>query len=179
VVYPVNNSGLLPYNVVYQITCAGSGGSVTASTTVSVIPTVTVTVTSPTAGQTFADGSTMNVQWTPASAGVAVIQLVSTNGGESPIMYANKVDGYPVNYSGSYSFSVPWGISGSYYVRLMNPENDQTVPPNPPGTVVGNSGVFTITATNTSAPTATDQTAVIVQSFQGILNQLAGILKSL
>jgi hypothetical protein len=45
--------------------------------------------------------------------------------------------------------------------------------------VVGNSGVFTITATNTSASTATDQTAVIVQSFQGILNQLAGILKSL
>jgi hypothetical protein len=32
---------------------------------------------------------------------------------------------------------------------------------------------------NTSASTATDQTAVIVQSFQGILNQLAGILKSL
>jgi peptidoglycan hydrolase-like protein with peptidoglycan-binding domain len=134
----------------------GQSGVITIA---SAAPTpVSVNVTSPTAGQTFANGSTMNIQWTPASAGVAVIQLVSTSGGESPIVYANKVDGDPVNYSGSYSLVVPWGYSGSYYVRLMNPENDQAGAGNPMGTVIGQSGSFTITAPVTvqQAPTITN-----------------------
>jgi hypothetical protein len=131
----------------------GQSGVITIA---SAAPTpVSVNVTSPTAGQTFANGSTMNIQWTPASAGVAVIQLVSTSGGESPIVYANKVDGDPVNYSGSYSLIVPWGYSGSYYVRLMNPENDQAGAGNPMGTVIGQSGVFTVAAASTQTPTIT------------------------
>lgn len=114
-----------------------------------------VTVTSPSAGQSFAYGSTMNIQWTPASAGVAEIQLVSTSGGVSPVVYSKIVSDDPIDYSGSYSFPVAGIATGSYYVRLLNPENDQIVAPNPPGTVIGQSGVFTITSNSAPAQTVT------------------------
>ena len=113
-----------------------------------------VTVTSPSAGQSFVYGTTMNIQWTPASAGVAVIQLVSTSGGESPVIYSMIVNSDPVDYSGSFTYPISGIPTGTYYLRLMNPENDSVASPNPPGTVIGQSGAFTIVAPTaiTSAP---------------------------
>ena len=145
-------------NTTYTMTCTGPGGTNNTSVTVNVSPATaqtptSVTVTSPISGQNFAYGSTMNIQWTPANGGVAEIQFVSTSGGESPVIYSMIVNSDPIDYSGSYSFQVSSGIPvGSYYIRLMNPENDQIAAPNPPGTVIGQSGVFTIGAT-TGAPT--------------------------
>ena len=124
-----------------------------------------VSVTSPSAGKSFNIGSTMNISWTPAYVGVAEIQLVSTNGGESPIIYSKIVNDDPIDYAGYYTYTIAGIPAGSYYVRLMNPENDQIVAPNAPGTVIGQSGVFTITAgTTTPMPTSSAPLAPTIQS---------------
>lgn len=129
------------------------GVTPTSTATNSIVP---VTVTSPAAGQSFAQGSTMNIQWTPASGGVAQIQLVSTSGGESPIIYGEKVFGDPVDYSGYYDFPVSPGIPvDSYYVKLINPENDNGTPLN----VIGQSGVFNVTAPTPTQVTVTSPVA--------------------
>ena len=68
------------------------------------------------------------------------------------------VNSDPVNYSGGYSYLIS-GIPRNYYVRLMNPENDSA---NPLGTVIGQSGAFTIVA-----PTAITSAPVISVVFSG------------
>ena len=128
-------------------------------------PVLNVNVVSPTAGQSFVVGSTMTIQWTPANAGVAAIQLVPANGGGAFGVYGLKVFGYPVNYNGSYTFSIPSGVpAGSYYVELFNPEpyagSNQG-----PGTVIGKSGLITITS---SSVTPVPSPSLSIESVSGL-----------
>jgi len=79
---------------------------------------ISLTVMSPTAGQTFSSGSMMNIQWTPAGTGVAMIVLQPSSGGSWYQLYGEKVDGDPVNYNGSYSANLTGIPAGSYSLRL-------------------------------------------------------------
>lgn len=118
-----------------------------------------VQVTSPTAGQNFAIGSQLTIQWAPASTGVAAISLAPTGGGPEYFIYAFSRLGNPVNYSGSFTYALSGNFipAGSYNVKLYNPEayvgDNQG-----PGTVIGQSAVFTIGATGSGTGTGTGAT---------------------
>ena len=86
-----------------------------------------VTINSPTANQTLASGSTLNIQWTPASTGVAMIVLQPTSGGSWYQLYGEKVDGDPVNYNGSYSANLTGVPAGSYSLKLFADNQGNTL----------------------------------------------------
>ena len=122
-----------------------------------------VTVIYPQAGQIFANGGTMNIQWTPASGGIAEIDLVSSGGSAGTYaVYSPKVYGYPTNYSGSFTYSIPPYTSqipaGSYYLKFYNPA-PYSGSNQGPGTLIGQSGVFTINAQQSQSVTITSPQA--------------------
>ena len=127
------------------VTPNGTSNTISVTFAASVLSTIT----SPVSGQSFALGNDMTISWSPASMGVAAISLVPTNGGSEIFIYSMKVNSDPVNYSGSWTYSLPLaGITpGSYYLKFYNPEpyagSNQG-----PGTVIGQSSVFTIASPN-------------------------------
>lgn len=133
-----------------------------------------ITVTSPSAGQSFALGSTIDFQWTPAAGGVAAIELVPANNPSSPygFIYSMKVNSDPVDYNGATTYTLPsFGLTpGPYYAVFYNPEpyagSNQG-----PGTVIGQSSVFTITG---QAPTITNVTSAGATPTPGSNEMLGG-----
>jgi hypothetical protein len=116
-------------------------------------PVSSIQIISPTAGESFISGSTMNIEWAPASVGVAQILLTPVSGGSSYQVYGLKVDGNPTSYSGSYSASLVGIPAGSYYVRVYSALDSIG---NGTG-ATGQSGVITILAQQV----ATQQTPTI------------------
>jgi len=123
-------------------------------------PTPTpVTILSPTAGQSFSSGNSMNIQWTPTSGGVAEIDLVPADGSwptHGSVIYSLKVWNYPTNYSGSFTYTIPQLSSqiptGSYYLNFYNSASYSGTNQGP-GTLIGQSGAFTIAATTSPVVT--------------------------
>jgi len=178
------NAILAPYGLSNGTGYAGKGtraelnslfGCGTGSTPIIPTPTPTpitpvtpsassIQITSPTAGQTFTYGGTMNIQWTPASVGVAEIIFTPVNGGSPYQVYGLKVDGNPTSYSGSYSASLAGIPAGNYYVEVYSALDSIG---NGTG-VMGQSGIITIT----SAVTAT--TSLQINGSNGPLTVLSG-----
>ena len=93
----------------------------------------------------------MNIQWSPASAGVTEIDLV--NGAGSYVVYGMKPNGQPTNYNGSYSYQVAGIPAGLYNLRFYGIQGFS-------GGMIGQSGIITInpqssTVTQTQPPTVT------------------------
>jgi hypothetical protein len=148
---------------------SGFSGTFQIVTQTAVTSAPTVTVASPSAGQSFVYGTTMNIQWTPASTGIAEIALVPADGSwptHGEVIYALKVLGYPVNYSGSFSFAIPTLPTqippGSYYLNFYNLAS-YSGDNQAPGTLIGKSGTFNIVAP--TSPAVTVSSPVAGQSF--------------
>jgi hypothetical protein len=205
VITPINNPGLLPYAIVYNITCTGPGGTSTpASATVTVnaapvvsTPQLSVSPTSITLGSANPT-ATVTVTNTGAAASTLSWVLAGYPGGlsvspQGGTLSSGKSQQVTFTYSSSttptgnmpdslYFYPVS-GISGSgnngtpVVVSLT-----VTAPPiiaAPPIIITKPISPKIIAPLQTSASDTSNQTAIVAQSLQSLLNQLSVLLKSL
>jgi hypothetical protein len=113
------------YLVIYNSCCDGYSAksgvfTITAPTTSTTQPSITVLTPTQYGSSYFKSGDTMSIQWSsPGVSGVNRITLVSATSGVSDVTVYDVGNGFPLT-SNSYSWVVPTTVaSGTYYVRVQ------------------------------------------------------------